>query len=1608
VDSGADELQFPNILKEEEARMLQSYRAVPVFSPALCLFCALLLFPFFFCNQANATAVGSIQGSISVSPSGAGRYSVPLVIPPGIGAMQPELSLEYDSRSGNGLLGVGWSLGGLSSIRRCPATLAQDGFIDPVDYDNNDRFCLDGQRLIEAGTTGCAGGTEFRTEIDSYARICSFGVRGSGPASFRVWTKSGQVIDYGTSTDSRVDVAGRLDLAAWAINRISDTVGNAVRYVYTGNKNDGSHKLTRIRYAENLQAGMNAVTAIELRYEQRPDAETGYAGAVRTTIAERLSSVVVRVAGKTVSRYRLEYAASAVSGRSMLSRITHCDAVNKCAEPLELGWQTGEQLLKYSGQGSGGTHAYWDRVVDDSTYKGRSFTGDFNGDGRTDLMMVYRDPNLDEVSIYHWHADASGKLVYAGRGVGGTHAWWNKVIDSDKYRGHSFTGDYNGDGRTDLVMIYRDPGLDRVSIYHWHADESGKLYYAGKGSGGTHAYWNTVVDSGKFKGRVFSGDFNGDGRTDLTMVYRDPNRDQVSIYHWHAGTNGKLAYAGKGSGGTHAYWNQVLDSDTYRGQTFSGDFNADGQTDLVMVYRDPKLDQVSIHHWHADKKGKLYYAGKGVGGTHAYWDRVVGSGKFKGKTFVGDFNGDGQSDLMMIYRDPNLDQVSIYHWHAMENGRLGYAGKGIGAVHAYWNKVIDSDTYQGRAFTGDFNGDGKTDLSMVYRDPNLSTVSVWHWQAQPTGKLKYVGRGSGGESARWHQVVDSGKYRGKAHVGDFNGDGKSDLMLVYRDPGQSRVAIHHWGMNRRKTDLLVSIDRHNTGKVEKFSYGFLTDAALYSKAGDAKYPEIDLQIALPVVKTMQVSDGIGGLRTSEYLYQGLKADQHGRGLLGFRKSSVVDRQSDIVTSTSYHQSFPLTGRRKTSDSRLEGAARPFSKTAWTWRKVPLNSGSRYEVQAVSAVESSYEVDGSLVSTVNTEYQAYGKFGNVLRMAVTTSANGNSYTTNTVNYFAKEDPSAWVLGRLTRSEVTSSTPGDSGTRTSDFDYDVVTGLLTSEVIEPDNPDLKLRTEYGYDDGYGNRTSIVERGSGNARYRVRRRISTTAHDYADLLAGGNTYKVVSTNTRGHTGTRVYDLRFGVVRSHIGINGLTTSWNYDGFGRRIRERRADGTETTWQRAWCSSACPSRAVYKIVSRSSGSPTVTRYFDMLDRQVRVKTGGFQGRAILHDTEYDKLGRISRESRNYFDGDPRFWTKYRYDELGRVLRVSSPDGGVEEIDYQGLVTVVRKFDRNGDYDQSVTRKTNALGEEIKVIDPAGQALSKHYDAFGNLVKTVDAAGNSTLLRYDLRGNRISMDDPDMGYWRYRYDALGQLRWQKDALGQVVEMEYDLLGRLVRRTEPEGLASWSYDTAENGLGKLHRVTAEDGYERVLSYDAMGRKFSDRRRMNGSWYEMRTRYDRLGRPNKLVYPGGFRLKYGYDNKGYLVSAVNDRLPDEVFWKAGDFDADGNVVLASLGNGLQTVRLYEPFSGRVRGISTGRGASSDIQFATYRFDSLGNLRKRVDQNRKRTEEFSYDERNRLVNAAVAGVESSGYVYDDLGNIKRKGLLSGYRYGEGGAGPHALTRAG
>ena len=114
----------------------------------------------------------STPGQFAVS-NGAATYEIPIQLPPGIAGVQPALALAYGSQSGNGLLGVGWNLSGLSNISRCPRALAQDNYRGAVNYDLNDRYCMGGKRLM--AISGADGGnlTEYRTEIESFTRITS-------------------------------------------------------------------------------------------------------------------------------------------------------------------------------------------------------------------------------------------------------------------------------------------------------------------------------------------------------------------------------------------------------------------------------------------------------------------------------------------------------------------------------------------------------------------------------------------------------------------------------------------------------------------------------------------------------------------------------------------------------------------------------------------------------------------------------------------------------------------------------------------------------------------------------------------------------------------------------------------------------------------------------------------------------------------------------------------------------------------------------------------------------------------------------------------------------------------------------------------------------------------------------------------------------------------------------------------------------------------------------------------------------------------------------------------------------------------------------------------
>ncbi|MDE1313067.1 hypothetical protein MEG05_01880 [Vibrio aestuarianus] len=186
-------------------------------------FASLLLASFSYPALSLTTDEGKsidLSGDFSVS-GGQATYSLPISLSPGRAGHQPSLSIEYRSDSPNGILGMGWSLGGVSSISRCGKNLHKDGRWGGVNFDNNDRFCLDGQRLVAISGRDGENLTEYRVENNGYAKIVSFGRAGNGPASFKVWYKDGSVYEYGVTGNSRVELPARLTtLTLYTVKKI--------------------------------------------------------------------------------------------------------------------------------------------------------------------------------------------------------------------------------------------------------------------------------------------------------------------------------------------------------------------------------------------------------------------------------------------------------------------------------------------------------------------------------------------------------------------------------------------------------------------------------------------------------------------------------------------------------------------------------------------------------------------------------------------------------------------------------------------------------------------------------------------------------------------------------------------------------------------------------------------------------------------------------------------------------------------------------------------------------------------------------------------------------------------------------------------------------------------------------------------------------------------------------------------------------------------------------------------------------------------------------------------------------------------------------------------
>lgn len=632
-----------------------------------------------------------------------------------------------------------------------------------------------------------------------------------------------------------------------------------------------------------------------------------------------------------------------------------------------------------------------------------------------------------------------------------------------------------------------------------------------------------------------------------------------------------------------------------------------------------------------------------------------------------------------------------------------------------------------------------------------------------------------------------------------------------------------------------------------------------------------------------------------------------------------------------------------------------------------------------------------------------------------------------------------------------------TRTSSFAYDA-SGRLVKEVIEPDSSDLCLVTEYSYD-AYGNRITATTRNcngsSGEAAAPTGGSISLftarTTYTYFDISAGCTTppsyvagrLPVRRVNALGHAECLEHDAKFGAPAKLTGPNGLATLWTYDTFGRRSRETRADGSYTDSVYAVASGFThPGGAVlgYQVTQTTKNSggtisaPTQVIYFDVLDRKVGIAQTSFDGttQARLEVTGYDNVGRVSKLWRPYFaSAGAGTYTQYVYDVLGRVTQQTEPSGLVKTNSYAGLATTTTVDPDGAGSMPAQTQLTtkNSQGQVVSVRTNSGAAgtvdtlVSFLYDPFGNLTQTTDPLGNVTALTYDLRGRKSEMVDRDMGRWTYRYNALGELAWQCEPVSRAIQsvsgdcadavasrMTYDKLGRMLSRTERDLTSTWTWDTATKGVGKLAQVTSINSYSRTHAYDTLGRPSSITVTIGSDTFTHTSTYDTSGRLDTLTYPDSVGVQHQYNAQGYLYRLY---FPSEarVAWEALELTASGGVKRNALHQDAGTMKVVRDFDTaerltRIR--SGGDPTNNGITDYQYTYALNGNVTQKLDARNSVTENFSYDQLNRLLSSSGTSTVTRSFTYDKLGNITYRSDVGTYAYPASGSSsvrPHAVS---
>ncbi|MBD9628007.1 VCBS repeat-containing protein [Ensifer sp. ENS06] len=1489
--------------------------------------------------------VGSDKGRFAVTASGSANYTIKLHVPPGIQGYEPALSFNYNSTSQNGLLGIGWNLSGFSKISRVSQILAIDKTAGSLSFTNNDRFALNGRRLLVMNGDYGAANSTYRAELDNWELVAASGQSGNGPQSFTVKQPDGEILVFGGTPDSRVLVPGADTVREWLLSSQTDRDGNQISFTYsldplnTGKVGAQAYPV-QISYGGNLKAGRQADRFVRMIYEARPDVLRAFSAGAKIVTTLRLAGATTYLAADAVAIYKLSYDTSASTGGSRVSAIQRLSPSDQSAKTLagsKFTYQEGANAFAGAEtwlQGAFTPDTGWD------PHNNPVELADVNGDGLVDIVGFKNGVQV-----------ALGK---AG-GYSAPQTWLNYFSPEYDWSADEprYLVDVNGDGLADIVG-FSQKGVELALA---NAETSSFIK-----SANTLSYFSP--DTGwQSAAPRYLADVNGDGAAD--------------IVGFNNGVEVSLAAASGGFAPPERWFDDFGVEQGWSGDNLLlADMNGDGKSDVVAMNQQTRSVNVALS--------------TGSSFTETGWNQdyanFADSTRWSADTprMVSDVNGDGLSDIIGFGTTVMVGLSNGAGFEAPEEWSQSFNAPN-------WSKSTP------RMFT-DVNGDGQADVVGVNDggvEIALSTGSAFAAGNWNQNSLNGLGLSEGGTIDQTKRMIVDVNGDGMLDVIAFTHDGVKvgltsgafpDLLNKIERPSRGTINISYKPISDPTVyDPKVYKESAGPGALAKFqSFRPLQQNPSLPNYRSRSHltGRFYVVAAITNANNPAISQTPYSYTTS-HSYQNGQVSNTGRGFLGFERAVHVNEDLGRRTILTYHQEFPLIGRLKTREigcsASVAGACEAndrlkeenFSYLVTSPAKSETN-GLETKMVRPSFVRTDRYQGQTYTHSIGTSY-AYDTYGNRLMTARLNLVDqlGRDLDANDSIYIHsayQNDADDWLFGFRTFKKVSHSptiVDAEKFDPSTDMELKAWTYgenmRVTASKVWDDQAKNFLATQYAYDT-LGNRASITLPGGATIQQKYEARFGTYLESRTKSVGQGKPALVSKFG---------YDARFGKLSLRVDANGNQFATCYDDFGRRqvVQGPAPEDADPSILTAPCVGAyitvpgdvTPTKLAtltsfthgwqngVPVVSRksvaswpSANQPqkmqTTLYAYDGLERQYRMSAQSDEGGPtdrVMKDVTYDSANRIVRSALPYFEAEePLFYQNTMFDPLDRVIESSMPwqsDDGVINVATKQVYTETDTGDR--------VAQTLAAGtsyEAQRVFDRSYYNNRKKIEV-QSFTDEPEANSTPVVTRYDLDAlGRITAVRPpkDGGSTaaQYTYDSIGRLSQSTlPAYGKTV-FEYGPDGRLSKKIVPNGEISferddlgrtlnaaypggpdiaYTYDDKfiANGLGRMASASVEGqtvSVKRSYVYDAYGRQAANALTIGTDEAMVQTTvFDPLGRATATTMPDGTVLTTGYDLERVASYSINGTQKIGF----GDYTALGLPQTMKFANGLTTSLTYAP---------------------------------------------------------------------------------------------------